>query len=116
MLGSDSLLTKVLQNANSDVRRTQWFAQFNNNIAKAKADFEDCLSVTPVQDTKLVRVEFTYSRPDDCRAIVFDLISTHLENQKQSQVNQLLDRTTVLNNIRVKAEVRLRDLRPDMRE
>src|SRR5437763_7532293 len=75
VLRSESLLTKVLQNPNSEVRRTQWFAQFNNNIAKAKADFEDCLSVTPVQDTKLVRVEFTYSKPEDCRAIVFDLIS-----------------------------------------
>jgi capsular exopolysaccharide synthesis family protein len=116
VLRSESLLTKVLQNPNSEVRRTQWFAQFNNNIARAKADFEDCLSVTPVQDTKLVRVEFTYSRPEDCRAIVFDLISTHLENQKQTQVNQLLDRTTVLNNIRIKSEAHLKELRADMRE
>jgi hypothetical protein len=98
------------------VRRTQWFAQFNNNIARAKADFEDSLTVTPVQDTKLVKVEFTYSKPEDCRAIVFDLISTHLENQKQTQVNSLLDRTTVLNNVRIKAEAQLKILRADMRE
>jgi capsular exopolysaccharide synthesis family protein len=116
ILRSESLLTKVLQNANSEVRRTQWFAQFNNNIARAKADFEDSLTVTPVQDTKLVKVEFTYSKPEDCRAIVFDLISTHLENQKQTQVNSLLDRTTVLNNVRIKAEAQLKILRADMRE
>jgi tyrosine-protein kinase Etk/Wzc len=116
ILRSESLLTKVLQNTNSEVRRTSWFAQFNNNIAAAKADFEDSLTVTPVQDTKLVKVEFTYSVPKDCRAIVFELISTHLENQKQSQVNALLDRTTVLNNVRIKAEASLKILRADMRE
>jgi succinoglycan biosynthesis transport protein ExoP len=116
ILRSESLLTKVLQNANSDVRRTQWFAQFNNNIAKAKADFEESLTVTPVQDTKLVKVEFTYSKPEDCRSIVFDLISTHLENQKQTQVNALLDRTTVLNNSRIKIEASLKILRADMQE
>ncbi|MDB5319525.1 MAG: hypothetical protein JWN40_1156 [Phycisphaerales bacterium] len=116
ILRSEALLTKVLQNANSEVRRTMWFAQFNNNIAAAKADFEDSLSVTPIQDTKLVKVEFTYSEPKDCRAIVFDLISTHLENQKQSQVNTLLDRTSVLNNVRIKAEASLKILRNDMRE
>ena len=116
ILRSESLLTKVLQNPNSDVRRTQWFAQFGGNIAKAKADFEDCLTVTPVQDTKLVKVEFTYSKPEDCRAIVYDLISTHLETQKQVQVSSLLDRTTVLNNQRIKGEAELKILRADMRE
>jgi succinoglycan biosynthesis transport protein ExoP len=116
ILRSESLLTKVLQNANSPIRQTHWFAQFDKNIAKAKADFEDCLSVTPMQDTKLVKVEFTYSRPEDCRAIVFDLISTHLENQRKSQTDTLLDRTAVLNNVRIKTEARLKDLRSEMRE
>ena len=89
--------------------------QFNNNIPKAKADFEDCLSVTPMQDTSLVKVEFTYSDPEDCRTIVFDLISTHLENQRKSQTDSLLDRTAVLNNMVIKVEARLKDLRSDMR-
>jgi capsular exopolysaccharide synthesis family protein len=116
ILRSEALLTKVLQNPNSEIRRTQWFSQFNNNIPKAKADFEDCLSVTPMQDTSLVKVEFTYSRPEDCRTIVFDLISTHLENQRKSQTDNLLDRTSVLNNMRIKVEARLKDLRSDMRQ
>lgn len=115
ILRSESLLTKVLQNPNSEIRKTQWFAQFNNNIPKAKADFEDCLSVTPMQDTSLVKVEFTYSRPEDCRTIVFDLISTHLENQRKSQTDTLLDRTSVLNNMRIKVEAALKDKRDNMR-
>jgi capsular exopolysaccharide synthesis family protein len=115
ILRSESLLTKVLQNPNSEIRRTQWFAQFDNNIPKAKADFEDCLSVTPMQDTSLVKVEFTYSRPEDCRTIVFDLISTHLENQRKSTTDTLLDRTSVLNNMRIKVEAALKDKRDNMR-
>jgi len=116
VLRSDALLTKVLQNANSQIRRTSWFAQFNNDIRRAKEDFEDKLAVTPIQDTKLVKVEFTYSKPDDCRTIVFELVSAHLENQKQTQTNALLDRTSTLTNLRVKTEASLKELRSTMRE
>ena len=115
-LKTEGLLTKVLTDVNSDVRKTQWFNQFNGDIAKAKADFEKNLSVSPLQDTKLVRVEFTYSKPDDCKTIVQNLVATHLEQQKQFQIDTLADRTTILNNVRIKAEMRKKELDAEMRE
>jgi capsular exopolysaccharide synthesis family protein len=116
ILRSEALLTKVLQNMNNEIRKTQWFAQFNGNIPRAKADFEDSLTVTPMQDTKLVKIEFTYSKPDDCKTMVLDLVNTHLENQKQVQTEFLLDRTSMLNNVKIKTDARLKDLRAEMRE
>ncbi|HEY7117450.1 MAG TPA: hypothetical protein VH475_12755, partial [Tepidisphaeraceae bacterium] len=116
LLRTESLLTKVLQNVNSEVRKTRWFAQFGGDIRKAKADFEDNLSVTPVQDTKLVKVEFTYAEPVDCKTIVYELVSTYLEDQKKFTIDSLLDRTSMLNNVRIKTEARLKDLRNEMHE
>jgi succinoglycan biosynthesis transport protein ExoP len=110
ILKTDSLLTRVLQNTNSDIRKTRWFAQFNGDISKAKQDFEDNLSVTPLQDTKLVKVEFTYSEPVDCKTIVQELVQTHLIEQQQSQKENLLDRTAALNGLKAKYDARLQQL------
>ncbi len=115
-LKADGLLSKLLTNPNSELRKTQWFRQFNGDIRRAKADFDDSVDVTPVQDTKLVRVEFTYSKPEDCKTIVQELISTHLEDQKRQQTESLLDRTSMLNNIKIKAEMRLKDLTSEMKQ
>src|SRR5438034_10172249 len=78
---NDSWLTKVLQNPNSEVRKTKWFGQFGGDLRKAKLDFQDNLSVTPLQDTKLVKVEFTYSEPADTKTIVQDLVQTYLTSR-----------------------------------
>jgi capsular exopolysaccharide synthesis family protein len=115
-LQAESLLIKVLQNPNSEIRKTRWFRQFNNDIARAKADFEDKLSVVPLSDTKLVSIEFTDMIPQDCRDIVYDLVATHLEEQRQLQTLTLLDRTQMLNTVRIKVESRMKDLEGEMRE
>ena len=115
ILRTESLLTRVLTNQNLEVRQTRWFQQFNNNLARAKQDFEDCLTVTPLQDTKLVKIEFTYSEPADCKTIVRELVDTHIQDQKQSASDNLGDRTQMLNTVKQKIDFRLKQLTDDMR-
>jgi capsular exopolysaccharide synthesis family protein len=115
LLKTEALISKVLSNANSEVRRTHWFSQFGGDTRRAKAEFEDGLSVTPIQDTKLVRIEFTYAKPDDCKTIVQELVTTHLDEQRRLAQDALLDRTSTLNNVKIKADSRLKDLRQEMR-
>jgi capsular exopolysaccharide synthesis family protein len=115
-LTAEGLKIKILTNANSEIRnKTRWFRQFKD-IAEAKQDFEDNLRVVPLQDTKLVQIDFTNSSPDDCRTIVQELVSTHLEEQRQLQTLNLLDRTQMLNTVRIKCESRMRDLETEMRQ
>jgi capsular exopolysaccharide synthesis family protein len=119
VLRTDAMFSKMLQKSEASaaadedgvrparVRDTKWFAQFKGDVSKAKADFEENLSVTPLQDTKLIKVEFTYSEPEDCKTIVFDLVSTYLAQQAESQNDSLRDRTAVLTGLRDKAKTRL---------
>jgi capsular exopolysaccharide synthesis family protein len=88
LLKSDALLSKVLQNENSEIRNTDWFKQFVKNgvpdIAAAKEDFEDnCYSTAPLPETRLVKVEFTYSKPKDCQTIVREICDQHISDQQQ---------------------------------
>ena len=64
-LRHESLLIKVLTDPNSEIRKTQWWKQFNNDVRKAKTGLEDNLDVSPIAETKLVRVRFTDSVPED---------------------------------------------------
>ena len=115
-LRQESLLTRLLTNPNGEIRKTQWFKEFNGDIRRAKAEFEENLSVDPIADTKLVRVRFTYSIPEDCKTVVQDLVSTHLEDQKRVETQALMDRTSMLNNVKIKAEMRLKDVSAEMRQ
>jgi polysaccharide biosynthesis transport protein len=115
-LQSEGLKIKILTNPNSEIRnKTRWFKQFKD-MAEAKQDFEDNLRVVPLQDTKLVQIDFTNTNPEDCRTIVQELVSTHLEEQRQLQTMNLLDRTQMLNTVRIKGESRMRDLDGEMKE
>ena len=78
LLRSDTLLTQVLLNDSSETRKTTWFKKFNNNIPAAKEDFLDNYTVTPITDTRLVKIEFTTSIPRDCQTIVKEIGSVHI--------------------------------------
>ena len=115
-LESEALKIKILTNNNSEIRnKTRWFRQFKD-VAEAKQDFEDNLRVSPLQDTKLVQIEFTNRSPDDCRTVVQELVQTHLEDQRQIQTLTLLDRTQMLNTVRIKGDSRMRDLEQEIKE
>jgi capsular exopolysaccharide synthesis family protein len=117
-LRTDELFSKMLQRSEAAptddgvdrVRDTQWFRQFNGDLSKARADFEENLAVTPLQDTKLVKIEFTYAVPRDCKTIVYDLVSTYLEQQYSNQMSSLGERSKVLKSLKDKANSRLQAL------
>ena len=97
LLKSESLLTKVLMNEGSEVRNTSWFKRFKDyrdSTAAAKEDFAERYSVTSIPETRLVKVEFTYSDPRACQTIVKEMCAQHIldeadrifnEGQRQSQ-------------------------------
>jgi capsular exopolysaccharide synthesis family protein len=89
------------------------------DVAAAKADFQDnCFSASPVPETRLVRVEFTFSKPKDCQIVVREICEHHikaeqsvifdegqrrsmqLEDLKQGYHDQLLDSQNRLAGIR----------------
>ncbi|MGC3957513.1 MAG: hypothetical protein QM813_06000 [Verrucomicrobiota bacterium] len=116
LLKSEALLLRVLQNESSKIRETDWFRQFDGNIGEALLQFDKSLSVVPIQDTKLVQIDFIYSNRKDCKTIVTELVNAHLEDQKERQNSVLSDRTTMLNNVKLKSESRLKDIEAEMRE
>jgi len=83
LLLNDTLLTKVLQNESSDIRKTSWFRKFNGNIPLAKEDFTDNYAVVPIPDTRLLKVTYTYSSPEDTRVIVNEMGSQHIKDETE---------------------------------
>ncbi len=115
MLTHESLLLKVLKDR-EDVRKTDWFKSFNGNVVKAKEELLDNLRVSAVPETRLVAVSMTYSKPEDCRTIVEDVVSQHLALQQEASAFRVLERTQLLNNLKQKYQFRLRDLTQDLRD
>ncbi len=58
ILKQDSLLTKVLTNPNSEIRKTMWFNQFPNYQA-AKAELAAQFNVSPIAGTRLIQASMT---------------------------------------------------------
>jgi capsular exopolysaccharide synthesis family protein len=118
MLRTDFLFTQVLSNPNAAIRTTDWFNQFKKSdgsfdIAKAKEDLYHSFLATPIADTKLIAVQFTYRVPRDCSTIVNDIVNQHIENERKRNTDKSLDRTEFLNNLRLRYENRIKDLKND---
>jgi len=91
LLKSESLLTKVLMNEGSEVRNTSWFKRFKDyrdSTAAAKEDFAERYSVTSIPETRLVKVEFTYSDPRACQTIVKEMCTQHISDEAERIFNE----------------------------
>jgi polysaccharide biosynthesis transport protein len=82
MLKNQSLLTQVLQNANSDVRSTSWYNRFSNPEDR-KEDLTDKLEVTSSPDSKLILVSMTDNDPKSAQVIVQSLVDQYIKNQEE---------------------------------
>jgi polysaccharide biosynthesis transport protein len=109
LLRSDSLFNKVLQASQLDIRKTDWFKQFMitdasgrsvPDIRAAKKDLYSNFAVSPVTDSKLIQVSMTYSIPADCRTIVDDIVTIHLDDQRGMAITRQQDRKAQLNSLR----------------
>jgi capsular exopolysaccharide synthesis family protein len=100
LLHTETLFSEVLNRP--AVRDTTWFKQFMRvnadgieapDIAAAKDDLSDKLSITPSPETKLIEVNFTYSNPQDCDTIIEEVIEQHLQDQNKFRAEVLSERT-----------------------
>lgn len=119
MLKTDTLFTQVLSDPNATIRATTWFNQFKRpddtvDIAEAKDDLYDKFAVTPITDSKLIAVSFTYHVPNDCRIVVENIVDKHLENERKRVADKTVGRQQLLNNLRVRYETRIRELKQEI--
>jgi len=113
MLQDDSLLTKVLQNPNSDLRKTAWYGKFSS-LQEVKADFIDNYKVLPIPETRLIKVMFTCTKAKDAQQIVNEIVDTHLQTQREASFDQLRERSLQLNAQKVKYTMHLRELKDEL--
>jgi hypothetical protein len=115
-IASEQHLHKVIAKAAGETRKTHWFKESDNPIERADW-LREHLRVAVLPGTALIQISLDdLADPIDRKAIVEDICSTYLEGQRSERTNQLLDRTMMLNNVRIKNEARLKDLRAEMRE
>jgi capsular exopolysaccharide synthesis family protein len=90
MLKHDSLLIEVLNDPNSKVRETQWWQEFGNNVQKAKEDLVDNFTAIPVQESRQIAVSMEYRVPEDCKTIVNEIVSKHLDKERRRKSDDVL--------------------------
>ena len=116
-----TLLVGVLEDPNSEIRRTGWFQQYKTgngyDIEKAKQNLLDIYGVSPVNNSRLIRAEVTWKNPEDSRVILKEVVDRHIQQQKESVQRDLGARSKTLNTQRQQyreAYDRLKILRSNM--
>ena len=115
MLKHDSLLTKVLTNPNSEIRKTAWFTQFPS-VQAAKTELALQFSVSPVVNTRLIAATMTTPIASDSRTIVEELCQQHINDQRELANNKQLERTQLLNKQRKDIETKRQQRLVEIRE
>jgi uncharacterized protein involved in exopolysaccharide biosynthesis len=114
LLHSDALLSAVLR-SREEIRKTRWFGGFGSP-GEAKQDLLDRLVITPIPDTKLVRIDVSCADPHDAKVIVEDVVEQHLLEQRKLGEDRQQDVSKALNTARMHYDVRLKDLADQLRE
>ncbi len=107
LLRDPALFTKVLNNPDSDIRKTEWFNSFST-LEDRKANLLDKFDVSIVPDTRLLRVSMTYRDPDSCQKIVQGIVDQYINEQDKLNRDRELDRNVSLQNRRVAEENQLK--------
>jgi len=111
ILSGEGLLSTVVADANSPIRQTQWFKSMNDP-RQALRWLKKHFIATPIADSALIKVyfdELPFSRTE-AAAMIEAIVDRHFQMQQQLRSNQVLDRTTALNNLKIKYETRIREL------
>jgi polysaccharide biosynthesis transport protein len=112
---SEALFSRALQNANSPIRNTEWFKSFASP-SEARQDLLRSFSVNAIPETRLISVSMSYSRPEDARVVVQEVVDEHLRQQSQAALNRNFDRTQLLNTMKLRVEADLRAVADDRRD
>jgi uncharacterized protein involved in exopolysaccharide biosynthesis len=115
-LRSEQHLRKVLSNANSETRKTNWFTAANDPLERA-AWLRDHLKAHAIPGTPLIEVSLNdVGDPKDRKTILREICSVYLDSQRVERGDDLLDRTQMLNTLKIKTTMRLKDLSAEMKE
>jgi hypothetical protein len=99
-----------------DVRGTKWYGHFSS-ADLADLSFTRGVRVRAVPGTALIEVSVvTGASAQEQATLANALVNTYLEQQRQRRTMVLLDRTQMLNTIRIRAESRMRDLENEIRQ
>ncbi len=85
----------ILQQALDDplVKQTSWYQSFGADVNGAMVDVAKRLSVSPIRDTSLVRVGFSWKNAEECATIVNVILETYYRvaqsSSQQSTRNEL---------------------------
>ncbi|MBC8106473.1 MAG: hypothetical protein H7Z14_07785 [Anaerolineae bacterium] len=110
LLGTRALMDSVISSPNLEIRKTNWFKSFKHPT-KARHWLEKHFHASPIADSKLIRVWLDpIDSQKEARTIVMDIVSTHLEQQRQLGISRALDRAQALTSLKTKYEIRIREL------
>ena len=119
LLTHESLIGRLFENPNKRIRETTWFKQFigpkGPNIAAAKEDLLENLSVRPITESKLVAISMSYKVREDTRTIVEDVVNQHLEEQRKLNTDKQFDRSQRLRHMKTSYEIQLGDIATQQR-
>lgn len=115
LLKQDQLMSEVLQKSDA-VRSTEWFAQFNGDMDKAKDDLRDNFGVSPIPDTRLIMLSMTCTSPKDAKIIVDEVGNQHLKNQQELSRNKQYERSKTLTATMNRYKIRLGEVQQELRE
>jgi uncharacterized protein involved in exopolysaccharide biosynthesis len=127
MLRWDGTVVAAIQNG-PKIRETSWFKQFVEmqkqpngtykevaDVAKAKEDLLERLSVSPIQESMLISCAFQWRDPQDCKIVVEDLVNQHLSDQLQQRTSRDQQRSVDLNQLRNSLTFKYNTLADDIR-
>jgi capsular exopolysaccharide synthesis family protein len=116
LMKQEALFIQVLQNPNSEIRKTTWWNSFGGNVFKAKQNLLKKFNVSVIPESKLIAISMDYQDPKACKTVVEEIVNQHLENQKLISQNKQLERSVMLNNLKQRYQFRKDELGRDMRE
>ncbi|CAN5457649.1 hypothetical protein BH09PLA1_BH09PLA1_30320 [soil metagenome] len=110
LLQSRPLLEAVISNINLETTKTKWFKSFRDGT-EARQWLEKHFHAVSIPESKLIRVWLEpIESQKEAKAIVTDIVNTHLEQQRSLSTQKALDRTQALTGLKTKYEIRIREL------
>lgn len=94
-LTSDLLLSNVLQKSDSPIRATSLFGYYQDP-SDFREYFFDNFVVTPLADTKLIKIEFSCAKAKEAHTIVQTMGDAHIDQQREVGLQMLQDSTVEL--------------------
>ena len=114
MLQNRYFLGTLLEDPQSDIRKTSWFQQFGNRIEDAKQDLMEKLEISPRPGSRLIAVSMSCADPKDAQVIVRGVVEKHVGDRRQKMQDTTIQRSTNLQGDIDRYDNQLRSLHDDI--